>query len=643
MTSSDDEFDGGRQRPKSKRQREVREMAEYLAAKDGGEVDHWMAEANRITPFDEAPFRDDDLTNRGFIVSKTYDYTNHENKFLYQVVRYVHPLVPGAKEFRQRRHKRGGDVNWVGDAGKIKVPYRWPQLIARPDEPVFFTEGEKDADRLEALGLVATTLAGQKWSITAAKALRGRHVIVLVDNDDSGRDHAIETEKNLQGFAASIRVVALPGLQRTEDVSDWLDAGHTKEELLQIVQATRAQGVGAMPFVWKDPTTLPKRSWLYKPAYIRQFASLTISTTGVGKSSLVIAETLALVTGKPLLGITPEEGRRLRVWYWNGEDPIDELNRRFAAAMKYFRLTAEDIGDRLFVNSGRTLPLVIAEELKFKTDVNAACVQAMSKTCIDNKIDVVIIDPFVTCHRVNENNNAGIELVAKSFTHIAEVTNCAVMLVHHSKKTGGEAATVEDGRGASALAAAARQTRTVNTMAKKEAEPAKINEAQRRFYFRADYGNSNLTPPAEVADWFRLESVDLGNCGDGEWDSGDHVGVVTAWQYPQASIQQITTADIIRAQAAVRAGGPWRFDAKSTAEPWVGIAVAAALRRDPSNSVEKKAIRELIDSWVAAGYLRVVLHPDANRKRRAYVEAGAEPAAVAPVPTTGAAAGDGIL
>jgi len=72
---------------------------------------------------------------------------------------------------------------------------------------------------------------------------------------------------------------------------------------------------------------------LYRPYYIRQFVSLTVSTGGVGKSSQLIVEALAMVSGKELLN-TSTDGELLRVWYWNGEDPTEELQRRFAAAIK---------------------------------------------------------------------------------------------------------------------------------------------------------------------------------------------------------------------------------------------------------------------------------------------------------------------
>jgi hypothetical protein len=622
MTSSDDFWKKNRTR-----QRAVREVAEHWSNTRGGDVEDHMREADRNVAYDEKPYRDDNLTDAGFREVKTYDYKSADETFLYQVVRYEHPNVPGAKKFRQRRHGRNvrDSVEWVADAGLAKVPYNWPELAARPTETVFYTEGEKDADRLDALELLATTLAGQQWSLAAARALAGRCVVILADNDERGREHAVTAATNLHGFAASVKIVELPGLQRTQDVSDWLDEGHTKEELLQIVGATRPQGVQATPFEWINPTLIRKRRWLYKPHYIRQFCSLTISTGGVGKSSLVIVEAIGMVSGKALLGVQPEvqpEQRKLHVWYWNGEDPTDELVRRIAAALKHFSLGPDDIGSRLFVNSGRTYPIVIAEEIHREVRVNEQVVQDIIRTIQDRKIDVVIIDPFVTCHRVNENDNAAIERVVKSWSHIAEATNSAVMLVHHSKKTGGDGATVEDGRGASALLAAARSARSLNTMTKEEAKNAGVEERDRRLYFRSDIGKANLARPAEAADWFKLASVDLGNYGDDFWQEGDNVGVVTAWRYPVATMPPVSNADIRRAQQSIRDGGPWRFDQRSVREPWVGIPIARALNLDRENNLMKKNIVRLIDSWLDEGLLKRVPGQNAHREQKEYIEVG---------------------
>jgi hypothetical protein len=386
----------------------------------------------------------------------------------------------------------------------------------------------------------------------------------------------------------------------------------------------------AGPFEWIEPSQIPKRQWLYRPHYIREFLSLLFSSGGKGKSSLLIAEALAMVSGKPLLNINPE--KKLRVWYWNGEDPIIELQRRFAAAIKHYELMQDDIGDRLFFDSGRTLPIVIAEDEKFGTLICEPVIKDVIATLNENRIDVLIIDPFVACHRVAENDNSAIERVAKSWSHIAEETHCSILAAHHNRKSGSEGATVDDGRGASALRDAARTARSINTMTDREAEKAEIEPQEQGFYFRADIGKANLTPPAQYADWFKLVSVDLGNSDDGWEGGGDQVGVVTPWSYPVADVPRITPFDIARAQAAIRDGGPWRADQRSTREPWVGIPIAQTLSLDLTSKIDKRFVADLIRDWLGAGLLRRVDGVDDHHEARVYVEAGNAP--VVP-PTTG--------
>src|SRR6476659_572407 len=83
------------------------------------------------------------------------------------------------------------------------------------------------------------------------------------------------------------------------------------------------------PYTCTDPHTLPRRQFLYARHFIRGYLSVLVAPGGTGKTALTIAEAIDMTTGRSLLGFP---GPKLRVWYWNGEDPEDELQRRFAAA-----------------------------------------------------------------------------------------------------------------------------------------------------------------------------------------------------------------------------------------------------------------------------------------------------------------------
>ncbi|MDP9426656.1 MAG: phage/plasmid primase, P4 family [Actinomycetota bacterium] len=164
-------------------------------------------------------------------IVKTYPYSDESGELLYQVTRHR------PKDFRQRRPDgRGG---WIWNLHSVRrVVYRLPELLAAdPAEKVFYLEGEKDADRGAAEGLVSTTNAGgsKEFRPEYAETLRGRHVIVVEDNDEPGRKGAQKKARTLYGEAASVKVLELPGVpENGGDFSDWLDAGGTAEELEEL-------------------------------------------------------------------------------------------------------------------------------------------------------------------------------------------------------------------------------------------------------------------------------------------------------------------------------------------------------------------------------------------------------------------------
>jgi len=126
----------------------------------------------------------------------------------------------------------------IKDKGITPLPYRLPEMLAQQNT-ILIVEGEKDVDNLYALGLTATTNSGgaKNFQDELVHWFTNRTVIILPDNDEAGRSHAEKVAIKLQNYATSIRIINLPDLPEKGDVSDWIQAGGTKETLINICKA----------------------------------------------------------------------------------------------------------------------------------------------------------------------------------------------------------------------------------------------------------------------------------------------------------------------------------------------------------------------------------------------------------------------
>lgn len=381
----------------------------------------------------------------------------------------------------------------------------------------------------------------------------------------------------------------------------------------QLSQAAQAKRIKPSPFERKDPALFPRRQWLYGNHLIRKFLSATVSPGGVGKSSLELADAVAMASGQNLTGSAVSE--RLNVWYWNGEDPKEEIERRVLAICNHYNIDQGAIVDRLFLDSGRDMEIILAKETRDGAIIAEPIVGALIAAIREYKIDVLMIDPFVSAHRVSENDNNAIDRVAKTFSRIAELTGCAISLVHHSRKTGGAQVTAEDARGASALISAARSVRVLNQMTATEAAQAGIT-GNPRLYFSVENGKGNLAPPADARIWFKMTSVPLGN-NDGLIE-GDFVGVAVPWEWTTASVS-VSNATLRDVQDAIASGN---FRSSDRSNTWVGRVVGDILGLNVDEDKDKKRIKQLLKDWIKEGYLREETAKDENRMMRPFVRVG---------------------
>lgn len=372
--------------------------------------------------------------------------------------------------------------------------------------------------------------------------------------------------------------------------------------------APPAATIRATAFTWRDEADLPPRRWLYGRHLLRKFVSVDVAAGGVGKSSVKIGEALAMASGRDLYGKEMPEPN-LTVWLYNLEDPADETERRIHATAKKFGIRPEEVDGRLYADSGREQPLVIASEGPEGCRIARPVVDALITEIKARGVDVLVIDPFVSSHQVSENDNMAIDMVAKEWARIADVCNCSINLVHHLRKQNGTEATAESSRGAVSLIGAARSVIVYNRMTEEEADKAGIDDTERRFIFRTTNDKANLAPP-EAADWYRMNNVDL--------DNGDKVGVACRWQWPNAFAG--ITEDTLRLVQEAAATGEYREDSRSP--DWFGHAIGSIVGKSPHDQREKKQIAAFIREWVKNGILEIENRQDAKRMTRAFIVPG---------------------
>jgi len=175
------------------------------------------------TPFDGKKKRE-----LGPVVEK-YSYHDQSGQEIYQVWRR------DPKDFSQHRIIDGEARPTM--EGIARVPYRLPEVLK--SETVWIVEGEKDADGLAALDIVATCNAGGagKWQAEWSRFFEGKHVVICGDNDAPGRKHVEQVAAMLEGAAKSIRCVEIAA--PAKDISDHLEGMSDSEARAAIEELLR--------------------------------------------------------------------------------------------------------------------------------------------------------------------------------------------------------------------------------------------------------------------------------------------------------------------------------------------------------------------------------------------------------------------
>lgn len=373
--------------------------------------------------------------------TEEYLYTDEHGEVLFRVCRYDEPGK--RKTFRQHGvDPCGGWLSALGDARRVLYLLPEVTVAVAGGEVVYFVEGEKDADRLAALGVVATTnpMGAGKWDDCYAELLEGAaEVRIVADRDKPGRDHARKIAASLaaHGVPCSLWQSRTTGLK--DDVSDHLDAGHSLDDLEPLDPPQGRLRYVTLADVEPEPIT-----WLWHHRIARGKIVIFEGDPGLGKSTVTCDLAARISRGWSLPDDPTPQAAPAHVLIVSAEDGIaDTIVKRVAAAgadMTRVHVVTEVIGDE----GPRTVE--IPDDVPhFEDLVNMLGVV------------LVIIDPLVAyvAGSIDTFRDHHMRRALHPFKEMAERTGAAVVALRHLNKAGGGKAMYRGG-GSIAIGGAAR-------------------------------------------------------------------------------------------------------------------------------------------------------------------------------------------
>ena len=347
-----------------------------------------------------------------------YTYVDEQNNPLYKKIR-IEPGKNGkAKDFYISSINSNGEWKKGLSRTSKRFLYRINDVLKaiREGKEIYLVEGEKDADRLFQEGLTATTMiegAGAKIRPEYVQQLQNANIVLLYDEDKAGHSFRDSICRALVNHVKSLKVIKLPGLDYKEshglDISDWLNLGHTFQELKQLVDKTdffktedqkqvNSNSKGLLVITLEEfvKRNIPPREMVFSPILPSQGLAMLYAKTGVGKTFVGLMIAYAVSTGGRVFIWTAPKPRK--VLYIDGEMPAALLQDRLKAIAKgmgneidnssLFRIITPDLQPNgipdLVTYEGQKMVEAVLEDTEFLILDNLSCLlQNVKESDID--------------------------------------------------------------------------------------------------------------------------------------------------------------------------------------------------------------------------------------------------------------------
>lgn len=171
---------------------------------------------------------------KGYKPLGTFVFVDKDNNPIYAKVKFLKP--DGKKKTPYYSINEGQVIN---KRLYDEVPYNYYNLLQgiAQNKTIVFLEGEKDVNTinntLSKKDFVATSIKGFKdFDKIKSEFMK---IAVIGDTGEAGLKYVENIKYNFLKDSSSFKIINLPGIKNlgnNKDVTDWLEAGHTKENLL---------------------------------------------------------------------------------------------------------------------------------------------------------------------------------------------------------------------------------------------------------------------------------------------------------------------------------------------------------------------------------------------------------------------------
>lgn len=183
--------------------------------------------------------------------------------------------------------------------------------------------------------------------------------------------------------------------------------------------------MSALPITpaWKLSSRAPEQRWLVNGLWSSEAVGIVGGEPKCCKSFLALDLAVAVASGTPALRRFPVASAG-RVLLYAAEDALHIVRARLEGVCAAADCRLQDLDIQVI-----TAPSV-------RLDLSADR-DALERTVADLKPKLLILDPFVRLHRIDENSSGEVAPLLAYLRELQRWHALAVLLVHHAKKTSG--------------------------------------------------------------------------------------------------------------------------------------------------------------------------------------------------------------